>query len=80
MTDDMQTNNGNPYDDLPTDLESFIAAIQAAQAGAQGAMVSVTCLIEYPCLVQRSACQWRSPPETALSRPSSTHCVRDSAA
>ena len=31
VTDDTQANNGNPYDDLPTDLENFIAAVEAAQ-------------------------------------------------
>ncbi|RPD66774.1 hypothetical protein L226DRAFT_453493 [Lentinus tigrinus ALCF2SS1-7] len=30
VTDDVQANNGNPYDNLPTDLESFVAALQAA--------------------------------------------------
>ena len=32
VTDDTQANDGNPYDDLPTDLESFITAVEAAQA------------------------------------------------
>ncbi|CDO76567.1 hypothetical protein BN946_scf184831.g3 [Trametes cinnabarina] len=31
VTTDTQVNGGNPYDNLPTDLESYIAAIQAAQ-------------------------------------------------
>ncbi|OSC98660.1 hypothetical protein PYCCODRAFT_1374607 [Trametes coccinea BRFM310] len=31
VTTDSQANGANPYDDLPTDLESYIAAIQAAQ-------------------------------------------------
>ncbi|KAH9894414.1 Spherulation-specific family 4 [Cubamyces lactineus] len=31
ITTDSQANGGNPYDNLPTDLEKFIAAIQAAQ-------------------------------------------------
>ncbi|CDO74616.1 hypothetical protein BN946_scf184325.g3 [Trametes cinnabarina] len=31
VTTDTQVNEGNPYDNLPTDLESYIAAIQAAQ-------------------------------------------------
>lgn len=31
VTTDSQANGANPYDDLPTDFESFIAAIQAAQ-------------------------------------------------
>ncbi|KAI0722264.1 Spherulation-specific family 4 [Cerioporus squamosus] len=30
VTDDVQANNQNPYDMLPTDLESFVAAVQAA--------------------------------------------------
>ena len=30
VTDDVQAGNQNPYDDLPTDLESFVAAVQAA--------------------------------------------------
>ncbi|TFK92842.1 hypothetical protein K466DRAFT_539020 [Polyporus arcularius HHB13444] len=30
VTDDVQANNQNPYDMLPTDLESFVTAIEAA--------------------------------------------------
>ncbi|EIW61478.1 uncharacterized protein TRAVEDRAFT_18178 [Trametes versicolor FP-101664 SS1] len=32
VTTDSQANGANPYDNLPTDLESFVAAIQSAQA------------------------------------------------
>ncbi|KAI0650199.1 Spherulation-specific family 4 [Trametes meyenii] len=32
VTTDSQANGGNPYDNLPTDLESFVAAIQSAQS------------------------------------------------
>ncbi|KAI0332428.1 hypothetical protein GY45DRAFT_1433109 [Cubamyces sp. BRFM 1775] len=31
ITTDTQANGGNPYDDLPTDLEAYIAAVEAAQ-------------------------------------------------
>ncbi|KAI0824687.1 Spherulation-specific family 4 [Trametes gibbosa] len=31
VTTDSQANGANPYDDLPTDLETFVAAVQAAQ-------------------------------------------------
>ncbi|KAH9850023.1 hypothetical protein C2E23DRAFT_887737 [Lenzites betulinus] len=31
VTTDSQANGANPYDNLPTDLETFVAAIQAAQ-------------------------------------------------
>ncbi|KAH8106065.1 Spherulation-specific family 4-domain-containing protein [Cristinia sonorae] len=31
ITDDVQANNGNPYDSLPSDLAAFVSAVAAAQ-------------------------------------------------